>query len=136
MRVVQAIAVAVLPILAAMPATLSAQVTPAAQERDPDNALTYEAIKAKGGTVPGVIVDAQPSMPAKAVRDKISGKVSLEAVVLTDGLPAHIRVTKALDPEIDEVCIAALRKWRFTPGRLNGEAVPVIITVDMTFSVR
>jgi len=29
-----------------------------------------------------------------------------------------------------------VQQWRYTPTRLNGQAVPVIMTVTVTFSLR
>ena len=57
-------------------------------------------------------------------------------MVPTDGTVGDVNVTKSLEPSLDEQATAALRKWTFKPGTLNGEAVPVQIEVEMSFSVR
>ena len=39
-------------------------------------------------------------------------------------------------PLLDKAAIEAVSKWRYTPTRLNGVAVPVILTVRVTFALR
>ena len=36
---------------------------------------------------------------------------------------------------LDEECVKALKQWQFTPGQKNGVAVPVVVEVEMTFSI-
>ena len=50
----------------------------------------------------------------------------LKAVVRTDGTPGDVEITKSLDPKygLDEQAIAALRQWRFEPGRKDGTPSP------------
>jgi outer membrane biosynthesis protein TonB len=48
-------------------------------------------------------------------------------------------VVRSLDKQfgLDEAAIAALKEWRFKPGRTkDGTAVPVLINVELTFSLR
>ena len=37
-------------------------------------------------------------------------------------------------PLLDDAAVEAVRQWRFTPTRLNGEPVPVVMTVTVSFS--
>jgi outer membrane biosynthesis protein TonB len=37
---------------------------------------------------------------------------------------------------LDEEAIAAAKRWRFRPGTLKGQPVPVIVSIELTFSVR
>jgi len=39
-------------------------------------------------------------------------------------------------PMLDRAALEAVQHWRYTPTRLNGQAVPVIMTVTVTFSLR
>lgn len=61
------------------------------------------------------------------------GFVWLQAIVGTDGKARAIEVIKSLGPERDRRAIAALERWEFAPGRLDGRAVPVRVTVEMRF---
>jgi len=89
-----------------------------------------------GVTAPVVVKQVKPQYTADAMRAKVEGVVTLECVVQPDGLVGEVRVTKALDPGLDQEAITTVRRWRFEPGKKDGKAVPVRITLDMTFSLR
>ncbi len=121
---------------------------PIAWTRTDAGALTTSVAKAvqetpvrpgNGVTLPRVIKDAKPQYTAAAMKAKIQGGVHVEMVVLTDGTPDAIRITRSLDAEhgLDEEAMKAAAQWRFEPGRRpNGTAVPVLITLEMTFTLR
>ena len=72
----------------------------------------------------------------EAMRAKIQGLVTLEVVVLRDGTPGDIRIVRSLDPGgLDRQAIAAVREWRFNPGRLNGVPVDVLVTIELSFRI-
>ena len=102
----------------------------------PANAVTLDSLSDEGGTPPRPISQVEPRYTYEAMLRKIEGVVTLEAVVLPDGAPTGIRVIRPLDPDLDEVAVAALRRWRFTPATVRGQQVPAIITVEMRFSMR
>jgi protein TonB len=91
-----------------------------------------------GVTMPSLIERVSPKYTADAMRARIQGSVWIECVVLPDGSVGDARVMRSLDRHfgLDDEALAAARRWRFKPGRLNGEAVPVIVTIELTFSVR
>jgi protein TonB len=39
-------------------------------------------------------------------------------------------------PLLDQAALAAVRQWRYTPTRLNGVPVEVVMTVTVTFTLR
>jgi TonB family protein len=57
--------------------------------------------------------------------------------VRADGSVGEVRVVRSLDKRygLDEECVKALKQWQFTPGQKDGVAVPVIVDVEMTFSI-
>ena len=57
---------------------------------------------------------------------------------MPDGSVGDVRVTKSLDSVfgLDQEAIKAARRWRFKPGFLQGQPVPVIITIELTFTLR
>ncbi|MCC7125506.1 MAG: energy transducer TonB [Acidobacteria bacterium] len=91
-----------------------------------------------GITVPRVLQEARPNYTADAMRAKIQGSVYLECIVMPDGTVGDVRVTKSLDPifGLDQEAIKAAKRWRFTPGMRQGEPVPVLITIELTFTLR
>ena len=91
-----------------------------------------------GITLPRVLVEKKPQYTADAMRAKVQGSVWLECIVMPDGSVGDVRVTRSLDPifGLDQEAIKAAKMWRFTPGMRQGEPVPVIITIELTFTLR
>jgi periplasmic protein TonB len=76
-----------------------------------------------------------PIYPAVARAAHIEGTVILEAVIGTDGSVQELRVLRPV-PFLSDAALEAVREWLFTPTRLNGEPVPVVMTVTVTFTLR
>lgn len=91
-----------------------------------------------GVTVPVVLKEVKPSYTADAMRAKVQGTVWLECIVMPDGSVGDVKVTRSLDSVfgLDQEAIKAARQWRFRPGMRMGEPVPVIITIELTFTLR
>ena len=91
-----------------------------------------------GVTTPVVVVQVKPQYTAEAMRAKVQGLVTVECVVLPGGTVGDARIIRSLDPifGLDQEAIAAAKKWRFKPGLLNGKPVPVIVTIELTFTLR
>ncbi len=72
------------------------------------------------------------------MRAKMQGTVLLECVVLPDGTVGDTRIVKSLDQVfgLDEQAVKAAKKWRFVPGQRLGEPVPVLVTIELTFTLR
>ena len=88
-----------------------------------------------GMTPPQKIVDMAPKYPAIAQSARVEGVVILETVIDAQGRVESARVLRSV-PLLDQAAIDAVRQWRFTPARLNGEAVPVVMTVTVNFTLR
>jgi TonB family protein len=104
----------------------------------PGPAFGEGAVVPCGGvvTMPQVLKERKPVYPQTVMRSGVQGTVEVEAVVDIDGAVADARVVRPLHPELDEQAIAAVRDWKFVPGVMNGKPVPVLITIEMTFTVR
>ncbi len=91
-----------------------------------------------GIDLPQVIREVKPQYTAEAMRAKIQGIVLLEAVVQTDGTVGEVRVVRSLDPVfgLDQEALKAARQWRFVPGRRQGQPVPVLVSIELTFTLR
>ena len=91
-----------------------------------------------GVTTPVVITQVKPGYTPEAMRAKVQGIVMVECVVLPDGTVGDARVVRSLDPRfgLDQEAIAAAKKWRFKPGLLNGTPVPVVVTIELSFTLR
>lgn len=75
--------------------------------------------------------------PVVAEENGVQGRVIVNFLIGADGRVLAARVTKSVDPSLDKEAIRvvkAMPKW--TPGRQNGKAVPVIYTVPVTFRLQ
>lgn len=91
-----------------------------------------------GVTSPRVIKEVKPSYTGEAMRARIQGLVTMEAVVMPDGSVGNVQITKSLDSNfgLDKEAIKTVKQWRFEPGRRLGQPVPVLIVIEMTFTLR
>jgi protein TonB len=91
-----------------------------------------------GVTAPQLIRDVKPQYTPDAMRARVQGVVLLKAVVRPDGSVTDIEVVRSLDSTfgLDQEAIKAARQWRFVPGRLRGQPVPVAVTIELTFTLR
>jgi protein TonB len=91
-----------------------------------------------GVTLPRVLHEERPQYTSDAMRAKVQGTVLLECVVKPDGSVGDVQVIRSLDPTfgLDQQAVIAARKWRFAPGTRLGEPVPVLITIELTFTLR
>jgi periplasmic protein TonB len=89
-----------------------------------------------GGDIrpPTKIKEVAPVYPEIARAARVQGTVILEAVIGEDGRIRDVRVLRSI-PLLDGAAIDAVRQWRFTPTRLNGEPVPVVMTVTVAFKL-
>jgi TonB family protein len=88
--------------------------------------------------MPRVVRKVNPEYTPEALRAKLEGTVLLQAVVRTHGVASDISVLRSLDRRfgLDQQAIAALKQWRFAPGQRDGRPVPVMVQVEMNFSLK
>ncbi len=91
-----------------------------------------------GVTTPVLLREVRPQYTSDAMRAKIQGTVLVECVVKSDGTVGDVQVVRSLDSTfgLDQEAVKAARQWRFRPGTLRGEPVPVTITIELTFTLR
>jgi TonB family protein len=91
-----------------------------------------------GVTLPEIVREVKPAYTAEAMRAKVQGTVLLECVVLQDGGTSDCKVVRSLDPTfgLDQEAVRAARQWRFKPGTRLGQPVPVLITIELMFTLR
>jgi protein TonB len=91
-----------------------------------------------GVVSPRVLKEVRPAYTAEAMRARVQGVVMVECVVLPDGSVGRVEVVKSLDSTfgLDQEAVKAAKQWRFSPGTRFGEPVPVLVTIELAFSVR
>ena len=91
-----------------------------------------------GVNLPQPLREVKPQYTADAMRAKVQGTVLLECVVLPDGSVGSVEVVRSLDSTfgLDQEAIKAAKQWRFRPGTCLGEPVAVLVTIELTFTLR
>ena len=91
-----------------------------------------------GVTLPRLIREVKPQYTSDAMRAKVQGMVLLECVVRPDGSVGDVQVVRSLDSTfgLDQEAVNAARQWRFAPGTRQGEPVSVLVTIELTFTLR
>jgi len=92
-------------------------------------------IRATALNMPKKIHDVAPEYPVLALQSKLEAVVIIEAVIATDGSVRDARVLRS-HPLFDRAAVDAVRQWRYEPTRLNGQPVPVIVTVTVQFRLQ
>jgi len=94
-------------------------------------------VRRVGGDIrpPQKVTDVAPVYPPLARAARVEGIVILEAVIGEDGGVRDVRVLRSVQL-LDEAAMEAVRQWRFTPTLLNGEPVPVVMTITVAFKLR
>jgi len=89
-----------------------------------------------GGDIaePKKIRDVRPVYPQEAKDAGVQGIVILEVTIDPQGDVSDARVLRSV-PMLDEPALDAVQQWRFTPTVLNGQPVPVVMTVTVNFSL-
>jgi protein TonB len=90
-----------------------------------------------GGKIPQPtkIRNVLPVYPQIAQSARVQGTVILEATIDRHGRIADVEVLRSI-PLLDQAALDAVRQWEYEPTRLNGVAVPVIVTVTVNFSLQ
>lgn len=76
-----------------------------------------------------------PLYPPIAIASKVEGVVILEVVIGENGRVQDVRVLRSR-PLLDQAAVDAVRQWQFTPTLLNGEPVPIVMTVTVSFQLK
>jgi len=75
-----------------------------------------------------------PVYPPIALAARKEGLVILEALIAENGDVQQVRVLRS-DALFDQAAITAVQQWKFNPTRLNGEPVPLVMTVTVGFTL-
>jgi protein TonB len=90
-------------------------------------------------TMPVEVRKGIPRYTTEAMRARIQGSILVECVVQPEGACTNIRVKRSsFSPAfgLDDEAIKAATDWRFRPGTRRGQAVPVIVTMEIAFALR
>jgi protein TonB len=85
---------------------------------------------------PEPVSQVAPTYPAELRKAKIEGLVTLVFVLDETGRVEDPRVENSSRPEFEKPALEAIRKWRFSPGLKDGQAVRTYIRVPLRFRVQ
>ena len=90
-----------------------------------------------GGDIqpPTKVKDAAPLYPAIARAARVQGLVIIEATIDVNGRVQDARILRSI-PLLDAAALDAVRQWQYTPTRLNGMPVAVVMTVTVNFRLQ
>lgn len=83
---------------------------------------------------PKKIKDVRPVYPDIALSARVQGIVIIEAQIDQDGKVNNARVIRPV-ALLDQAALDAVLQWEFEPVLLNGQPVPVIMTVTVNFTL-
>lgn len=84
---------------------------------------------------PEALSQVAPAYPAELKKSKVEGVVTLLFVLDETGRVEDPRVENSSRPEFEKPALDAIRKWRFSPGMKDGQAVRTYIRIPMRFRV-
>jgi len=85
---------------------------------------------------PRVVFQPPPEYPAALRKQKLDGTVHVLFMVDRNGRVESPIVQKSTHPAFEQPALQAVRRWRFEPGKRNGEAVPFRMRIPITFKSR
>jgi TonB family protein len=91
-----------------------------------------------GIELPRLLREVKPQYTADAMRAKIQGTAVLDCVVTPEGTVGECQIARSLDSSfgLDQEAVKAAKQWRFVPGKRMGQPVPVLVTIELTFTLR
>jgi protein TonB len=91
-----------------------------------------------GVTHPAVLYMERPRYTNGAMQARVQGAVMVECIVQPNGMCTDIRVVRSLDRVfgLDEEAKRAAALWKFKPGGRSGRPMPMIVRIELEFSLR
>lgn len=83
---------------------------------------------------PQKLRNVTPAYPELARQSRVQGVVVLECVIDPSGRVADVKVLRG-HPLLESAAADAVRQWVYTPTRLNGVPVAVLLTVTVRFTL-
>jgi protein TonB len=106
--------------------------------RLPENATrTVVRQGSTGAEVPPSIRNRrQPVYPQDLIAGGVEGRVMLRVDISETGQVLAMEIENSSGhPRLDQSAMAAVRDWRFVPGRRNGRPAPMTVIVPVSFQV-
>ena len=87
-------------------------------------------------TPPTVLKRVAPKFPRAARHFAVEGQLEVEVRVALDGTISAPKIIRPLPaPTLSYTALSAVRQWRFTPAKLDGQIVPFIWNLTVNFKL-
>lgn len=106
------------------------------QEKKEEKSPEGEAVIAEeAGVKIQLVKRVNPSYPAEAKQQGITGKVILQVKIGKDGKVIETQVKESVHELLDKAAAEAVKQWEYTPPVLDGKPVEVLATVTIAFKL-
>lgn len=105
-------------------------------DREAPAALERGAASESGWRTPRKLQDRVPAYPETAIRSRLQGVVVVDARIERNGCVSEARVVRSVHALLDTAAVQAVSRWRYEPTTLNGERVPLLVAVDVAFTLK
>ncbi|HEV2327101.1 MAG TPA: TonB family protein [Terracidiphilus sp.] len=114
--------------------SMLAPVAAVASQASTGAAITTNLRVSTGVKAPIILDTAEIALPQDVAVDSLpaGAQVGLALTVDQYGVPRNIRVVKSLSPSLDESVVEAVRHFRFRPGSMDNQPVPVDLNLTVT----
>ncbi|MDT7813655.1 MAG: hypothetical protein QOJ42_3571 [Acidobacteriaceae bacterium] len=92
-------------------------------------------VVSEGMTPPRVLNSIDPSSNEYAQKYGIAGMELLRTVVDATGVPRQMAIQRPIGFGLDEKAVEAIKNSHFTPATVNGQPVPVVVDLVVTFRI-
>jgi len=96
------------------------------------------ALRVGGDVTPPIAIRKlpEPQYTDVARKVRLQGMVILEAIIDRNGDVTDVRILKPLGMGLDNSALEAVKRWKFQPGTLHGQPVPVIYNLTVNFRLQ
>ncbi len=98
-------------------------------------AIVPLAFAAAGREPPVPVRTVAPEYPRELKESGVSGIVTVKVTIDEQGNVSEADVVKSSNESFDRFATAALRKWKFKPGKQDGAAVAMQVTIPVKFVI-
>lgn len=115
----------------------SPEAPKSSQTAPPNGAPDAKGVYRVGGLVraPVLVYRVDPEYSEKARKKKISADIQVDLVIDAKGVPKDEVVMNPAGYGLDEAAIKAVSQYRFKPALREGVAVPVYISIGVSFHI-
>jgi len=82
---------------------------------------------------PKILSRVEPEYDQDAGRANLDRGIALYVEVNQAGESQNVQVLRGLEPGLDSSAVAALRKWKWSPGARNGKPLVCVAEITVTF---